>query len=499
MDIPSNPVIIIIGAGAAGLMAAHELSAAGIATVVLEAADAAGGRIRTIQPRASDNKPVSSPGGGIGMLHENSRGGRQNLFSRPVEAGAEFVHGDLPLTLHLLKEAGIPFQRVAGEMISVKNGKWDGQGFMNEEWGQLIQRMKELKKDLPLAEFLSAWFGEEKYAALRNSAERYAGGFDLADPRTASTLALYKEWDAEDGHQYRIEGGYDRLIAYLAAQCCEKGCALHLSSPVKEIEWERGRVKVSTAGGNVFTGDKVIITVSAGVLQLSAGAPGASSPGPGMASAGSSAAATRSPSAGASAAAIRFSPAIPDYLRAAGKLGYGTVTKILMEFREPFWEKWNQRGGRSEQNERGGGNKKIGFIISDEVIPTWWTQLPDEYPMLTGWVPGAVSKEFGGIGPEELTDRSLSSLARIFSIGRAELEEQLVAVQITDWSAEPFVLGGYSFDTMESAGARQLLREPVQDTLYFTGEALHEGIAPATVEAALASGQETAKKIAAQS
>ncbi|HZE86177.1 MAG TPA: FAD-dependent oxidoreductase, partial [Puia sp.] len=175
---------------------------------------------------------------------------------------------------------------------------------------------------------------------------------------------------------------------------------------------------------------------------------------------------------------------IPDHMRAFGRLGYGTVIKILMEFRERFWE-------RQQHN--------LGFIISDEDIPTWWTQAPDEYAMLTGWVPGAVSKALGDIGEEELTDRSLSSLAPIFSMGRAELKEQLVAVQITDWSTEPFVLGGYSFDTVGSAGARQVLRVPVQETIYFAGEAIHEGIAPATVEAALASGQETAKKIAAQS
>jgi monoamine oxidase len=40
--------VIIIGAGAAGLAAARELSAAGVETVVLEARDRVGGRIHTI-------------------------------------------------------------------------------------------------------------------------------------------------------------------------------------------------------------------------------------------------------------------------------------------------------------------------------------------------------------------------------------------------------------------------------------------------------------------
>ncbi|HMH20667.1 MAG TPA: FAD-dependent oxidoreductase, partial [Puia sp.] len=353
---PGNAVIII-GAGAAGLMAAYALSAAGVETILLEAADAPGGRIRT--------------------LHGNG-------FTRPVEAGAEFVHGDLPLTLRLLKEAGIPFHKVGGKMISVNKGVWGGQLFLHDQWDQLMVQMSKLKKDLPLAEFLSAFFGGEKYAALRDSVERYAGGFDLADPRIASTLALYKEWNAEDGHQHRIDGGYERLINYLADQCRGAGCALHFSAPVKKIEWARGRVVITTAGGMVFTGGKVIITVSVGVLQLSAGvdADGAASGvGPVMDGEGSAAVLrsgaaideTGSATAAPASVAIQFLPAIPDHLRAAGQLGYGTVTKFLVEFRQPFWNK---------------RQKDLGFIVSDEAVPTWWTQAPDEYPLLTGWLPG---------------------------------------------------------------------------------------------------------------
>src|SRR5690242_21363003 len=58
--------ILIIGAGAAGLAAARELSAANFNVIVLEARDRIGGRIHT---------------------HLNSQ------LSAPVELGAEFVHG----------------------------------------------------------------------------------------------------------------------------------------------------------------------------------------------------------------------------------------------------------------------------------------------------------------------------------------------------------------------------------------------------------------------
>ncbi|MDQ2752949.1 MAG: FAD-dependent oxidoreductase, partial [Bacteroidota bacterium] len=82
--------ILIIGAGAAGLMAAKELSQKGKGVTVLEAKPQAGGRIST--------------------LHNNG-------FLQPVEAGAEFIHGNLPVTLQLLKEAGIKYAKTKGEML----------------------------------------------------------------------------------------------------------------------------------------------------------------------------------------------------------------------------------------------------------------------------------------------------------------------------------------------------------------------------------------------
>jgi monoamine oxidase len=43
--------------------------------------------------------------------------------------------------------------------------------------------------------------------------------------------------------------------------------------------------------------------------------------------------------------------------------------------------------------------------------------------------------------------------------------------------------------------AKNILNQPVADTLFFAGEALYEGTEMATVEAALASGISTARKI----
>ncbi len=56
-------------------------------------------------------------------------------------------------------------------------------------------------------------------------------------------------------------------------------------------------------------------------------------------------------------------------------------------------------------------------------------------------------------------------------------------------------MGAYSFDKLETATARKILNLPIQETIFFAGEALYEGNAPGTVEAALVNGREAAEKV----
>lgn len=415
--------ILIIGAGATGLMAARILSAAGHTVTVLEANDRPGGRIHTIHPAG---------------------------FTLPIEEGAEFMHGKLPLTMQLLKEAGVEYQAVAGKMIQVKNGRWSDQEEFVVGWDELMDRMADLKEDMTLAEFLNQHFRDDKYAPLRKSAQRFAEGFDVADPQDVSVFSIRDEWMNEQEEQYRIPGGYNQLVTYLQNACKANGCVIHTSSVVKTVRWGPNKLRVETANGQIFTAQKLVVTVPLGVLQAPA----------------------------AHSTAIVFEPALD--AQAFQQIGFGAVVKVMLQFSAPFWLEYR---------------KDIGFLLSEEAIPTWWTQLPDTVPVLTGWVGGPQAARFKDTDEQTIIEQGLQSLANIFSMQVEQLKGLLTASHAVKWQTNAYSLGAYSYSKLDTGAARQLLNEPVKDTIYFAGEALYNGEAGGTVEAALSSGSSVCKLI----
>jgi monoamine oxidase len=419
MDRKKN--IIIVGGGAAGLMAARELLKQDHIVTILEASDRLGGRIHTVHDL---------------------------LFEHPVEKGAEFIHGNLPVTLELLKEGNIKYHPVKGEMVRFVNNEWKNQDDFTIGWDEMIRKLNNVREDITLNEFLQQNFADKKYEELRRSVIRFAEGFDLADPLQASVLALREEWMEEEGEQYRIPGGLDQLINLLEKQCRELGCIISTSSAVTKINWRKDNVTAITKDQS-FEGNKVIITVALGFLQK------------------------QTPE-------IIFNPAINNYITAAKQIGFGTVVKVLLQFKEAFWKE---------------KKKNLGFLFADEMIPTWWTQQPSSYPLLTGWAGGPQAWPLENKSDEEISGLALQSLANVFNKSIDELKQLLTASLVVNWRNNPYTAGGYSYSTLETVKAQKLFQTPVDQTIYFAGEAFYNGPSPGTVEAALLSAKNVAKEI----
>lgn len=424
---------IIIGGGAAGLMAAKLLSGAGLTVCILEARERLGGRIYTF------NDP----------------------FSNATEGGAEFIHGNLEVTLELLKEAGIEKQELQGETWQVVNGNLTRESEFFRDAETMIERLKEIKEDISIGQFLEKYFSDDKFEGMRRSLTSYVEGYYSGDISKTSAKSFLQEWMSEDEQQYRPVGGYGKMIQYLADRCEKAQTIFQLSTIVKEIRWSKGQVEVTNETGQSYAANKVIVTVPLGVWTADENTKGS----------------------------IRYSPALPLKMQAAKQLGFGSVTKVLLRFNDNFYQKQliKKQGGPDLSG--------LHMALTDEPIPTWWTQFPLRSSLLTGWLSGPAAANIRNEDDEAVLLKALNSLAAIFNVDVNILKENLQWWEVFNWTKDPFTRGSYSYSTLDTAVARKVLMEPVEDTLFFAGEALYEGTEMGTVEAALTSGRDVALKI----
>jgi monoamine oxidase len=163
------------------------------------------------------------------------------------------------------------------------------------------------------------------------------------------------------------------------------------------------------------------------------------------------------------------------------------VIKILLLFSHAFWKDRQSADGKSL--------KEIGWLFSGETIPTWWTQAPDGSALLTGWLAGPKAQAFKDADDSTILQVAIESLGQIFTMKPFELAAMLAHSKVVNWVADPFSLGAYSYATPETREAARQASIPVDNTIFFAGEALYDGPEIGTVEAALANGLRVAKVV----
>jgi monoamine oxidase len=156
-------------------------------------------------------------------------------------------------------------------------------------------------------------------------------------------------------------------------------------------------------------------------------------------------------------------------------LAAGPVIRVAMAFRTAFWEK---------------EHPGIAFFHSPGApFPTVWTPLPMHAPLLTAWAGGPKAGRLTGSSEKKLLAQGLATVRSIF-----ESKEEPQAFLVHDWQADPYARGGYSYVRVGGTGARERLAAPLEETLYFAGEAT-DVEQSGTVGGALASGLRAAKEI----
>jgi monoamine oxidase len=89
--------------------------------------------------------------------------------------------------------------------------------------------------------------------------------------------------------------------------------------------------------------------------------------------------------------------------------------------------------------------------------------------------------------------RAQQELCRLF--GTRAPHRTFIKGSSISWLNDPWSRGGYTYVPAGAYGARQALARPVEDTLYFAGDATVTTTNPSTVHGALESGLRAAREV----
>jgi len=338
--------------------------------------------------------------------------------------------------------------------------------------------MNDKDPDESFLAFLDRRFPGSDHAEAKEWATRYVSGFNAANPADISVHWLVHNREAEEqiegDRAFRIVGGYQKLLDIFAAELrsdnsgpndgatgtLARAPEIHLNTIVRAIHWRHGNVHIeahNTQGDVAFEAPRALITLPVGVLQ---------SPG-----------------------AVHFDPVLPDKkLAALSLLVMGKVMRVTFCFRERFWQEIRPQQDQSLAD--------LSFLFSQQnCFPTWWTQMPEKIPVITGWSAASSAENMTGMADGRVTDIALGSLAALLAVDKSHLQSHLAAAYFYNWDSDPFSCGAYTYLKAGGEGCQAILGAPVDDTLFFAGEATDTGGHNGTVHGAIASGQRAAKEI----
>lgn len=412
---PEGFRVIVVGAGAAGLYAAKNLKEHGAEVIVLEASDHIGGRIRKLEGFADFG----------------------------IDLGAEWMHGQNALSKSLAQESGFSLFEDNAE-----SKYWVGNSLLNNLPNSPVHQLQRILE------------GEVSYGGPDISLRAHATQLGLpanhdgllealaSEFGTRSSLLSMKytplefeKWSSGDRDFKCSRTQFDFLNEVVAASVVDE---IVTNAPVTSINYSGSTVSITTDNGTVYEADRVLVTVSLGVLK---------------------------------AGLIDFYPALPaEKLDAIQTVGIDAGMKVFLKFSQNFWDRFSITGASVCPAYYDAGLGKSGL---DNV--------------LAAFLMGEKAEYLSALGQAAIPEL-LAELDGMFN-GQASATFQ--EGRIMDWGKEPFVRGAYSFSSLGIGNKRQHLSTSVNDRLFFAGEATHTEGHFQTVHGALETGEREFEKILA--
>ena len=393
MDDGDTPVLII-GAGAAGISAARYFQQNNIPFRLIEASHRVGGRAYS---------EAFNTGGwfdlGCSYLHE---GEINPLVPFTAEAGLTLGDGDrfVPENWFMQQDSSGISAETLKAYIAFEDSVYD--------------RMKAVAEgdDTSMAEQMD-W--ASPFASVYNHLMSGLNASDVTDQSVADHLK------AGGGKDYPVIGGLGRLVSYLAADI-----PVELNCTAERIDWGGETIRVETNKG-VITAARVIITVSAGILQ---------------------------------SGKISFSPALPDDMTAAlNMLRCGTLNKIGVAL---------DRDAAADLADGWHVNFPAGDDASDDRIATV-DVIGGTHPQAVVFAGGSFGEYLEKQGMAAMYDYAETCLVDLFGGSVRGAIRDMIA---TAWRDDPLTLGAYSYALPHGSSAREKLAEPLAGKIFLAGEAI---------------------------
>jgi monoamine oxidase len=430
--------VLVLGAGIAGLAAARALSQLGYGVTVLEARDRIGGRCWTV-----DGVDL-----GAEWIH-STEGNPVSTLARELGLSTLFVGGDSTYLggwdeLQLVGSFGHELNLEAKQRsILIADAVHDALDALRRAL------VDEGRADLPIRDAIDQILATMSLSDLERQHIAWHLALLIRDDCAADSSDLsFLWWD--DGYEVYgygdsiLEHGYGALASALASTL-----DVRLQHVVRSVGTRPsgGGVRVDTTNRGHFEADAAIVTLPLGVLQ---------------------------------SRAVRFDPELPARKQdAIQRLGFGLLDKVILTFEEPFWPRGQYVFGRA------------GDRIDDYptcAVNLWKTH---RLPKLVFIVGGQLAARVERWSMSELERWALDALREMF--GTTAVRPRYV--ERTRWGVDPFAMGSYTYIAVGTTPADlDVLAEPVDDRLFFAGEATVRQHW-ATVHSAYVSGVREAARI----
>jgi len=432
MDLRTNKIgIFVIGAGISGIACANRL---------LEL-----------------NKDYA-----VTILEASDRyGGRlrtlKNFTNFDIELGGEEIHGSNSLYYELVKKSGgnpfgywdqnIIYTSFNGKLCSFENSNIPEVKKVEDLFEEVSYQFKEEFEDITLRDYLiKNKFSEDVYH-LANAMIGVEAGTDLDSISIGGFSKVCKLWKAgEDNflitnmsHVEIIEKAFPAAINNIILNC-----VINKISLTKENE-----VVISDKDNNIYCGNKCVLTVP--ITQLKNNS-------------------------------IEFCPPFnEEKTKAINSIKMDSCAKLILKLKKSFWP------------------ENTCWLLLKGNVNCYWPTAQGKNSneiVLSALVTGRGCDNLRNLYKED-RNKFIANVIEDLESGfnLTDLKNDLIDYFWFDWASTPFIEGGYTYASVGEGESRDIAKLPINNTIYFGGEAFARNGHYATIHGAIESGIEAAEEL----